>query len=117
MIPSRRKFIRAAASLAAAIGGGALFAQNPIPMPAGGPIPNSPFPGSPIGGPMPERTQSPAERLKMNQDQIRKNMARLKEAVAELQKEFDANSATTVLSMSAVRKTEEIEKLAKDIRN
>lgn len=55
--------------------------------------------------------------MKTNQEEIKKNMARLKEAVGELQKDFDANSTTSVLSMNAVHKTEEIEKLARQIRS
>jgi hypothetical protein len=65
---------------------------------------------------MPRRTLTDDERMKMNQEQIKKNMTRLKEAVEALEKEFAANNTTTVLSMAAVRKTEEIEKLARDIR-
>jgi hypothetical protein len=118
MIPSRRQFLGLAASLAASLGGGALLAQNQIPLPMPpGPLPNDPFPRDPIGSPMPERTQSPAERLKQNQAQIKKDMARLKEVVGELEKELAAGSSTTVLSMVAVRKTEEIEKLAREVRN
>jgi hypothetical protein len=43
-------------------------------------------------------------------------MVRLKEAVDGLEKEFATNNTSTVLSMAAVRKTEEIEKLAREIR-
>jgi hypothetical protein len=106
-----------AASLVAALGAGSLMAQSqaPLPLPQG-PVSRDPFPTEPIGGPMPERRLSDAERMKMNQAQIKKNMIRLKEAVGELEKEFASNNTTAVLSMAAVRKTEEIEKLARDIR-
>jgi hypothetical protein len=99
--------------MASAWGAKALAAQNQpqFPGPAG-PFPNGPFSGSPL----PERRVSSAERMKMNQEKIAKDMARLKEAVNELQKEFDANSTSTVLSIAAIRKTEEIEKLAREIR-
>jgi hypothetical protein len=80
------------------------------------PMPSDQFPPQSIGGPMPQRTLSTAERMKMNQEQIKKNMVRLKEAVDGLEKEFATNNTTTVLSMAAVRKTEEIEKLAREIR-
>ena len=56
-------------------------------------------------------------RMRLNQAQIKKSMERFTEVVGELQKDFDANSTTTVLSMAAVRKTEEIEKLARQIRS
>jgi hypothetical protein len=65
---------------------------------------------------MPSRRITPAERMKMNQAEIRKHSARLAEAVGELQKDLEANDTTTVLSLSVIRKAEEIEKLARQIR-
>jgi hypothetical protein len=119
MSQSRRNFLAAAGSLlASAWAVQPLAAQIQMPMPQRPPMPTptDPFPEQPIGGPMPEHPLSAAERLKMNQAQIKKNMTRLKDAVNDLQKEFDANSTTSVLSMAAVHKTEEIEHLARDIR-
>jgi hypothetical protein len=119
MTQSRRNFLAAASSLlASAWTARSLAAQGQVQMPQMPPMPTptDPFPQQPIGGPMPEHTLSPVERLKMNQAQIKKNMARLKAAVDDLQKEFDSNSPTKVLSMAAVHKTEEIEHLARDIR-
>ena len=114
MNPSRRSFLGAAASVvAAAWGARSWAAQSQAPFPR---APIDPFPQQPIGGPMPQAKLSDAERLKMNQAKIKKNMGRLKEAISELEKEFAANNTTTVLSMGAVRKTEEIEKLAREIR-
>jgi cell division protein ZapA (FtsZ GTPase activity inhibitor) len=55
--------------------------------------------------------------MKMNQAEIEKDMVRLKAAVAELEKEFNSNDTTNVLSMAAVHKAEEIEKLARHIRD
>jgi len=117
MTQSRREFLGAAVSLTALSWGAmSLGAQSQVPLPQA-PMPIDPFPRQPsIGGPMPERRVSAAERMKMNQAQIKKNMTRLKEAVGELEKEFESNSTTTVLSLAAIRKTEEIEKLARDIR-
>ena len=76
-----------------------------------------PIPQDAIGPAPPEPKMSPTERMKTNQEEIKKNMTRLKEAVGELQKDFDANSTTSVLSMNAVHRTEEIEKLARQIRS
>jgi cell division protein ZapA (FtsZ GTPase activity inhibitor) len=55
--------------------------------------------------------------LKANQADIEKDMVRLKAAVGELEKEFGSNDTTAVLSLAAVHKTEEIEKLARHIRD
>jgi hypothetical protein len=118
MFQSRRSFFGAAASLVAASAWGIASlgaqSQDPTAFPN---MPRLPIPDDAIGPAPLEPRLSPAERMKRNQAEIKKNMARLKEAVGDLQKDFDANSTTTVLSMSAVRKTEEIEKLARQIRS
>ena len=119
MSQSRRSFLGAAATFAAvsAWGTALLAAQIPGQRPPTAPRPIDQFPRSPIGSSMPERRLSAAERMKMNQAEIKKKMTRLAEAVAELQNDFEANSTTTVLSMGAIRKSEEIEKLARDIKS
>lgn len=117
MRQSRRGFLGTVASLTAwTLGAGSLAAQYRPPFP-GMPGPLGPFPSRPFGDdPLPQRKLSAAERMKMNQAKIAKDMTRLKEAVGELQKEFDAKDTTAVLSIAAIRKTEEIEKLAREIR-
>src|SRR5262249_34012276 len=104
---SRRNFLGVGISLATAFaastwGARALAGQGqiPMPMPGQGPRPQSPFPGGPLDPiPMPEHKESAAERLKRNQAKIKQDMQRLKEAVGELQKEFDSNNTTSVLSV------------------
>jgi hypothetical protein len=125
MTQSRRNFLGAAASavMASAWGAGLLAAQSqmpvprlPMPMPgAGSPFPNNgPFGDIP---PAPPPRRNPTQQLKINQAEIEKDMARLKAAVGDLEKEFDSKDTTAVLSLAAVRKTEEIEKLARHIRD
>ena len=55
--------------------------------------------------------------LEANQKGIKKDLARLSEIVAQLEKHFEDNSTKDVLSIDVIRKTEEIEKLAKHIRS
>ncbi|MFY9584828.1 MAG: hypothetical protein WAR21_10100 [Candidatus Acidiferrales bacterium] len=55
--------------------------------------------------------------LKMNQKDIKRDVQRLFELAEELKKEVDKTNSAEVLSVSLVRKTEEIEKLAKHIRS
>jgi hypothetical protein len=128
MISSRRNFLNiAATSFAAAWGGKLLAAQRPAPIPMPGQIPTPmpripgpgrPFPGDPTDNiPVPEHKISPAQQLKMNHEEIQKDMEKLKAAVGDLEKEFNANDTTAVLSVGALHKTEEIEKLAKHIRS
>ena len=117
MFQSRRSFLGAAATFAAVSAWGAAFLAAQIPgQGPTAPRPIDQFPRSPIGGSMPERRLTATERMKINQAEIRKKMTRLAEVVAELQSDFEANSTSTVLSMTAIRKSEEIEKLARDIK-
>jgi len=87
--------------------------QNPSPNPT---IPINPFPPEPMGG-LPPRRIGPAERMKANQAQIKKSTVRLAELIVELQKDLEANDTTNVLSLGVIRKTEEIEKLARQIKS
>jgi hypothetical protein len=128
MISSRRNFLAVAGTALGTVWAAKLAAaQRQIPMPMPGPgagqpprIPGvgSPFPNDPTADiPMPEHKISAAQQLKMNRSEIQKDMDKLKAAVSELEKEFSANDTTAVLSVSALHKTEEIEKLAKHIRS
>ena len=54
--------------------------------------------------------------LEANQKEIKKNVERLFDLASELKAEVEKTDAVQVLSMAMLRKTEEIEKLAKEIR-
>jgi hypothetical protein len=54
--------------------------------------------------------------LEQNQKDIKKNIERLFQLASELKEEMEKTDATTTLSLAMVRKTEEIEKLAHQIR-
>jgi hypothetical protein len=55
--------------------------------------------------------------LEQNQKDMKKNIERLFQLASELKDEVDKTDATTVLSIAMLRKTEEIEKLARTIRD
>lgn len=55
--------------------------------------------------------------LEENQKDIKKNIEKLFQLASELKEEVEKTDATTVLSLAIVRKTEEIEKLAHQIRD
>jgi len=61
----------------------------------------------------PKRTKSV---LEQNQKDIKKNIEKLFQLASELKEEVEKTDATTTLSLAMVRKTEEIEKLAHQIR-
>jgi hypothetical protein len=54
--------------------------------------------------------------LEQNQKDIKKNIEKLFQLASELKEEVEKTDATTTLSLAMVRKTEEIEKLAHQIR-
>ena len=55
--------------------------------------------------------------LEQNQKDMKKNIERLFQLAAELKDEVERTDATTTLSIAMLRKTEEIEKLARSIRD
>jgi hypothetical protein len=55
--------------------------------------------------------------LEENQKEIKKKVEKLFELASELKDEVDKTDSSKVLSLGVVRKAEEIEKLAHDIKN
>src|SRR5215468_10166323 len=55
--------------------------------------------------------------LEQNQKDMKKNIERLFQLAAELKDEVERTDATTTLSIAMLRKTEEIERLARSIRD
>ena len=61
---------------------------------------------------------SPEKRtLEANEKDIKKKVYQLYQLATELKAEVDKTDSSKVLSLSLLKKTEEIEKLARDIRN
>jgi hypothetical protein len=109
MYSSRRAFIGASLSLAASA---ALAPAQQAPPP--------PFPPQPQQQPPPEPTRNPKRDriiLKANRESIGKDLARMSELVDQLQDQFKQNDTTEILSLDVIRKSEEIEKLAKQIKD
>ena len=59
----------------------------------------------------------PKKILEENQKNMKKNILKLYKLAGELKAEVDKTDAVQVLSMAMLKKTEEIEKLAKEIRS
>ncbi len=69
---------------------------------------------------IPENPLAPAAEKRMleeNQKDIKKKVEKLYDLAAELKAEVDKTDSSKVLSLNLVRKAEEIEKLARDIKN
>ena len=110
---TRRVFMGAAASLAAAAAiDAAAQRREPGPLfPIGPPDQaDSPIP------PLPSAKSNRAM-LKANQEEIKKDVARMAELIDQLQKDLDNSDTKEVLSLGMVHKSEEIEKLAKHVKD
>jgi hypothetical protein len=90
---------------------------------AGPQNPASPAPGPPRGqgeaddaSNAPTRTPAKAI-LEKNQKDIKKDVEKLYELASQLKEEVEKTDATAVLSMAMVKKAEEIEKLAKQVKD
>jgi hypothetical protein len=73
----------------------------------------------PLQEPPPENPDLPSpekQMLEENKKDIRKKVARLYQLATELKEEVDKTDSAKVLSLSLVKKAEEIEKLARDIK-
>ena len=96
------------AGAATGLAGALTLGQNPIPsptMPAGEPhVPDS-------NQPSPEKHM-----LEENEKDIHKKVERLYQLATELKAEVDKTDSRKVLSLNLVKKAEEIEKLAHDIK-
>ena len=106
---SRKDFIGASLSLAASAA--ALWPAQQEPGP---PLQKPPQP-------LPPESTHNSKRdtiiLKANREAITKDVTRMSELVDELQKDFKQSDTTEILSLDVLRKSEEIEKLAKQIRD
>lgn len=97
--------------LPAAVIGGAVAA-------GGARLPQQPPPGRPPVLPPEEFPKVDKKAvLKDNQKQIQQDVQKLYTLASELKDEVSKTDSTSVLSLAMVRKAEEIEKLAKQIKN
>jgi len=109
---TRRTFLGAMlfAAAAASFAGSLAVSQAPIP-PAPKPPPRQEPAEEPPGLPSAEK-----QMLEDNDKDIHKKVERLYQLATELKAEVDKTDSAKVLSLNLVRKAEEIEKLAHDIK-
>jgi peptidoglycan hydrolase CwlO-like protein len=111
-VNTRRNFLVGLATAGTMLGAavGTPSSQNPT-MPR--PVPPGQEPTAPENpnAPSPEKRQ-----LDENEKDIKKKVERLYELATELKAEVDKTDSSKVLSLNLLKKAEEIEKLAKDIR-
>jgi hypothetical protein len=78
------------------------------------PYPNGRDPNSP--GPDERSSLDPVAVQRANQIEIRKDVSKLYEMISELKEQVDKTDGYATLSLSLVKKAEQIEKLAKQIK-
>ena len=75
------------------------------------------IPGQAPGVESPNAPSPEKRALDENEKDIKKKVEKLYELAAELKAEVDKTDSSKVLSLNLLKKTEEIEKLAREIRN
>ena len=116
---SRRKFLTGVAAIGVALGLSREMNALQTPGDAQNPGPQRPpRSGEPDPGPNFPNLPSPEKRmLEQNEKEIRKKVEQLYDLATELKAEVDKTDSTKVLSLNMLKKAEEIEHLARDIRN
>jgi hypothetical protein len=120
MQPVRRRLLWI--STAAAVGSLFAFAngaaQNPAPPVRRRRPDGSEDPSDSSNSPNSPNLPNPAKtRLEEHQKNIKKEVEKLYDLASELKTEVEKTDSTTVLSLAMVKKAEEIEKLAKQIKD
>ena len=109
---NRRTFLRGllTAGLATRLAGDLAAGQNPKATQDQKTGPDS-APENPLAASADKRM------LEENQKEIKKKVEKLYDLASELKEEVEKTDSSKVLSLNLVRKAEEIEKLARDIKN
>ena len=120
MDPTKRSFIGHLFSCALALPIAQVIiprsaAQNPTPRFPAGNAPVYDGRNDPFGGP--NSKNDPKEILKQNKDQIHDDVEKLFTLASELKDEVEKTDSANVLSLGMVGKAEQVEKLAKQIKN
>jgi len=98
-----------------ALGDKTVFGQNPTGRPRPRPGDTSDDSSNPDAGP--RAAAANKAMLEQRQKDIKKEVERLYKLASELKDEVEKTDATTVLSLPLVKKAEEIERLAKQIKD
>jgi hypothetical protein len=92
------------------------FAQLPGQQNPQNPVPGHPNPGEPF----PDNTSPKIDEkkiLKQNNETIKDDVEKLYDLASDLKKEVEKTDSVNVLSLPMIQKAEQIEKLAKQVKN
>jgi hypothetical protein len=110
MCSSRRAFLGASLSLAASAATVWAAQQRPSKEPQFPPTPETPTD-------LPRNPKRDRQMLKANHEAITKDVKRMSDLIDDLQKQLTEHDTTDILSIDVIRKSEEIEKLARHVRD
>ena len=112
---TRRAFLSGLvlAGMTAGITAEALTAQNPPPKPSPSQLPTKEEPDW-KGMSLPDPTK---KALEDNDKNVKKKVERLYQLASELKDEMNKTDSSKVMSLELMRRAEEIERLARDIKN
>lgn len=119
MLYSRRNImVNLAATAAVVVSESVLRAQQPHVTPEPEGRPNMPDPNHPWGlGSHPDKPIDAKTMAKQNQAEVKASVEKLYVLIGELKEQVEKSDATLTLSVSVVKKSKEIEKLAKHVKN
>jgi hypothetical protein len=119
MQESKRRFFVSLASAAGLLAAKPLlFGSQGMPHPQPIPSPNAPNQNYPPGLNGPDIDPKSAKPIKkQNQDEIKSDVAKLSELVSDLKSQVERIDSDATLSLSMVKKAQQIEKLAKQIKD
>jgi hypothetical protein len=117
MLQSRRSLFQSFAGVTTALAASPLLFSQARPAPQPLPSPNAPNPNYPQGmnGPGP----TPVDKKAINQEnqkQIREDIDRMYVLISDLKQEISVTNTGSVLDVSFVKKAQQIEKLAKQVK-
>jgi len=119
MLESRRRLVMTCLGAAGVLASQPLIAalqSRPEPQPR--PSPNAPNPNFPPGFDGPQATGPDKKAIdRQNQKEIREDVTKLYGMVSDLKDQIDKTDASSTLSVSVVKKAQQIEKLAKQIKD
>jgi|SRR5271168_2698896 len=116
MLNSRRSLLKSAVGTVGTLAAGSwMYAQAPQPMPSANAPTNPNFPGG-LNGPPVSNSDKPGPNP-LNQEQIAALVEQLYKLAAELKDEVEHTNLTTMFPLSFVKKAQQIEKLAKQIKD
>jgi hypothetical protein len=114
MLDTRRSFLTMLAGAGTAVVMRAQ-AERGQAKPTGRPSPPDPSPDADASGSSPEKSATKIA-LEANEKDIKKNIEKLFQLATDLKAEVEKTDSSQVLSLAMVKKAEEIEKLAREIK-